>query len=59
MTAVANRNIKISKGNRVVKGTVVKLFRTILDTNALEVVLPNGVSFFTTKNIIETYFTEN
>ena len=59
MKAIANRNITISKGARIVKGQEVTIYRHISMTSVAlcEVVLSDETSFVTPTSLVNRFFT--
>lgn len=59
MKAIAKRNIKISKGDRIIKGQEVTILRAISTTKVkLAKIIFNNTSFITTLSIAKAYFQE-
>jgi len=62
MKAVANTNITISKGARILKGQEVTIFRAISPVPSVklsEVIISEGNSFMTPTSLVNRFFTIN
>ena len=58
MLAIANRNIKISKGIRITKGTEIEFLHLIGSKIELAQIIVDGkIEFNTTMNIVKKFFT--